>query len=347
MRSIRLFPFFALFIFSGSSAQTIRYIPKHDELKYTFGGHPPVMVLKPGSVLETWTEDCYDGSVKQPGDLPTKVAPIGHDNPQTGPFAVEGAEPGDILAVHIIDLQPAREYAVSSLFPGFGALTGTDYTALLQEPLQEKVWWYEVDKKNWSVKYRALSGDISFSIPMNPFLGCIGTAPQRDEVRWTVVPEQFGGNMDTWEARKGTTIYLPVNVKGAMLYFGDGHLAQGAGEIIGTAVESALEVKLKVDLVKGKSISWPRMEDNEFLMTIGCYRPLENAARIAFKELVTWISQDFGLDLQDAYELVSQVAQADLTQIVDPNYTIVAKFPKKYLPVGKKAYGGVHDRLSQ
>ena len=330
----------------GLVAQTVKYAPHHGELKYTFGGHRPVMTLKPGTILETWTEDCYDGAVKKPTDLPTKVAPIGHDNPQTGPFAIEGAEPGNILAVHIINLEPAREYAVSSSFPGFGALSGTDYTALLHDPLPEKVWWYEVDKKNWSVKYKAITGDFSVNIPMNPFLGCIGTAPQRDEVRWTVVPEQFGGNMDTWEARKGTTVYLPVNVKGAMLYFGDGHLAQGAGEIIGTAVESALELKLKVDLVKGKSISWPRMEDNEFLMTVGCYRPLEDAARIAFKELVMWISQDFGLDVHDAYELVSQVAQADLTQIVDPNYTIVAKFPKKYLPAGMKAYGGIHEKLS-
>ncbi|MEK6570758.1 MAG: acetamidase, partial [Bacteroidota bacterium] len=85
--------------------------------------------------------------------------------------------------------------------------------------------------------------------------------------------------------------------------------------------------------------------DDEFLMAVGSYRPLEDAARIAFKELVTWLSQDFGFDIHDAYELVSQVAQADLTQIVDPNYTIVAKFPKKYLPVGKKAYGGIHEKL--
>jgi len=327
--------------------QSAKYIPNHDELKYTFGGHPPVMTVKPGTVLETWTEDCYDGAVRKPTDLPSKVAPIGHDNPQTGPFAVEGAEPGDILAVHIIELQPARPYAISSSFPGFGALSGTDYTALLHEPLPEKVWWYEVDKKNSTVKYKSLVGNFTFDIPMSPFLGCIGTAPQRDEVRWTVVPEQFGGNMDTWEARKGTTVYLPVNVKGGMLYFGDGHLAQGAGEIIGTAVESALEVKLKVDLIKGKSISWPRMEDDAYLMTVGSYRPLEDAARIAFKELVMWLSQDFGFDLHDAYQLVSQVAQANLTQIVDPNYTIVAKFPKRYLPSGMKAYGGIHERLQQ
>ncbi len=328
-------------------AQTVKYIPKHEDLKYTFGGHPPVMTLKPGTTLETWTEDAYDGAVKSPTDIPSKVAPIGHDNPQTGPFAIEGAEPGDILVVHIIDLQPAREYAVSSSFPGFGALTSTDYTATLQESLPEKLWWYEVNKAKWTVKYKALNGNFSTEIPMNPFLGCIGTAPQRDEVRWTVVPEQFGGNMDSWEVHKGTTVYLPVNVRGAMLYFGDGHLAEGAGEIIGTAVESALEVKLKVDLIKGKSIAWPRMEDDEFIMTVGNYRPLEDAARIAYKELVTWISQDFHFDLYDTYELVSQVAQADLTQLVDPNYTIVAKFPKKYLPSGIKAFGGIHDKLKQ
>ncbi|HEY5615700.1 MAG TPA: acetamidase/formamidase family protein [Bacteroidota bacterium] len=333
---------FIVFASALGMAQTVRYIPKHDELRYTFGGHPPVMTLKPGTILETWTEDCYDGAVKKPTDIPSVVAPIGRDNPQTGPFYIEGAQPGDILAVHIIDLQPTRDYAISSHYPGFGSLTGTEYTALLTPNLPEKVWWYTVDKQRGTVS--TMVGKHKLEIPMTPFFGGIGVAPQRGESRWTVTPEAFGGNMDYWHIRKGSTVYLPVNVEGALLQFGDGHLAQGEGEIIGTAVESALNVKLKVDLIKGRSIPWPRVETDEYLMSTGSYRPLEDAFRIAYKELVTWLVDDYGMDMMDAYQLCSQVGEVDVAQVVDPNYTVVAKVAKKYLPTGK-AFGGKHQMM--
>ena len=325
-------------------AQTVRYIPPHDALKYTFGGHEPVMTLKPGTVLETWTEDCYDGAVKKPADIPSQVAPIGRDNPQTGPFFIEGAQPGDILAVHIIDLSAARDYAVSSHYPGFGTLTGTEYTALLTQPLEEVVWWYEVDRKQNVV--RTTLGSHKVELPMSPFLGCIGTAPHRGEVRWTVTPEAHGGNMDYWEIKKGSTVYLPVNVPGGHLYVGDGHLAQGEGEIVGTGVECAMNVRIRVDLLKGRSIGWPRVENDEYLMATGSYRPLEDAFRIAYKELVTWLTDDYGMKLMDAYQLCSQVGIADVAQVVDPNYTVVAKIHKKYLPHGK-AFGGMHERIKK
>lgn len=330
------------FINTLASSQTVRYMPKKEELRYTFGGHPPIMKLKPGTVLETWTEDCFDGAVKKPTDLPSQVAPIGHDNPQTGPFYIEGAQPGDILAVHILDLQPAREYAISSNYPGFGALTGTDYTAVLNPPLPEKVWWYTVDRQKGTVA--AMLGKHKLEIPMSPFLGCIATAPQKGEVRWTVTPEAYGGNMDYWNVKKGSTVYLPVNVEGALLQFGDGHLAQGEGEIIGTAVESALNVKVKIDLIKGRSIGWPRLETDDYLMSTGSYRPLEDAFRIAYKDLVMWLVEDYGMEMMDAYQLCSQVGEADVAQVVDPNYTVVAKVAKKYLPPGK-AFGGKHQLM--
>lgn len=325
-----------------SFAETVKYIPKHEELKYTFGGHAPVMRLKPGTVLETWTEDCFDGAVKKPTDLPSKVAPIGHDNPQTGPFYIEGAQPGDVLAVHIINLEAAREYAVSSAYPGFGTLTGTDYTAMLNQALPEKVWWYTVNKDKGTAGTKL--GDRTFEIPMHPFLGCIATEPQRAEVRWTVTPEAYGGNMDAYQITNGATVYLPVNVEGALLEFGDGHLAQGEGEIIGTALESALNVKVKIDLIKGKSIGWPRIENDDYIMTTGSYRPLEDAFRIAYKEMVNWLVADYGFDMMDAYQLCSQAGEVDVVQVVDPNYTVVAKIPKKYLPA-VKAFGGMHDKL--
>src|SRR5438128_1708560 len=123
----------------------LNYIPKHEELKYTFGGVAPTHHVKPGTRIVSWTEDCYDGAVTRPDQLPTKVIPPGHDNPQTGPFFIDGAEPGDTIAIHINKLEPARDHGISSFFPGFGALNGTDRTAILGADLPEKVWFYDVD----------------------------------------------------------------------------------------------------------------------------------------------------------------------------------------------------------
>jgi amidase len=329
---------------AAQNTSTVTYIPKHEELVYTFGGHPAKMHLTPGTTLITWTEDCYDGAVKSPNDVPSKVIPPGHDNPQTGPFYIDGAEPGDALAVHIIKLEPAREYAISSSFPGFGALTATSYTALLHEPLEETVWFYKVDKAKNTVRYQALKSKHTVDLPMRPFLGCIGVAPAAEEVRSTIVPEAFGGNMDTWQACAGATVYLPVNVPGALFSIGDGHLVEGSGEIIGTAVESAMNVTLKIELIKDAHLSWPRFEDDNYIMSAGSYRPLEDAARIAYNDIVRWIAANYSMDLQDAYELVSQTADTDLTQMVDPNYTVVVKVPKKYLPAGE-VMNGMHRKL--
>jgi amidase len=332
------------FMLAAQSASMVTYIPKHEELVYTFGGHPAKLHLAPGTTLVTWTEDCYDGAVKSPNDIPSKVTPAGHDNPQTGPFYIDGAEPGDALAVHIIKLEPAREYAISSSFPGFGALTTTSYTAMLHEPLEERMWFYKVDKDKNTVRYQALKNKYAVDLPMRPFLGCIGVAPTSDEVRTTVVPEAFGGNMDTRQICGGATVYLPVHVRGALISIGDGHLVQGSGEIIGTAVESALNVTLKIELIKNARLSWPRIENDDYIMSVGSYRPLEDAARIAYNDMVRWVSANYSLDLQDSYQLVSQAAESDLSQMVDPNYTFVVKVAKKYLP-SAEVMNGMHRKM--
>ncbi len=330
----------AMLLLAGATpagAATIRYIPRHDELVYTFAAHPPKRTLSPGDTLVTWTEDCYDGRVSRPQDVPSKLVPPGRENPQTGPFFIEGAQPGDTLVVEILSVEPARDYAVSSAFPHFGALTATGSTALLHEPLPEVVWIYPVERADRAVRFVPVRPGSRAappvpSIPIAPFLGCLATAPAHGEARSTVVPDSFGGNMDTPEVRAGSRVYLPVNVPGALLMLGDGHLVQGGGEIIGTGVESAMDVSVRVDLIKGRAIAWPRIEDAEHLMVVGSARPLEDALRIAFKELVLWVAERGGLDPMDAYQLVSQVAQAPVSQAVDPLYTVVAKFPKRFLP---------------
>ncbi len=310
----------------------LRYVPKHEELVYTFGGAAAVRHVAPGTRIVTWTEDCYDGAVTRPDQLPSKVAPIGHDNPQTGPFYVNGAEPGDTLVVRIEKLEPARPYGISSSFPGFGALNGTDRTAMLVPDLPETVWFYDVDRANGVAHTRSKDGTKNWEVPLAPFLGCLGVAPGNGEARSTIVPDSFGGTMDCPEIRAGNTVYLGVRVPGALVSFGDGHFAMGDGEIIGTAVEGAMNVELTLDLIKHRETPWPRIENDEWMMSLGAARPLEDAARIAFKDMVEWVMEKTGLSTLDAYEFVSQAARAPVVEMVDPLYTVLVKVPKKSLP---------------
>jgi len=310
----------------------LRYVPKHEELKYTFGGVAPTHRIKPGTRIISWTEDCFDGALNQPGQKPSVVLTPGRDNPQTGPFFIEGAEPGDTLVVRIERLEPARNYAVSVASPGFGALKGTDKTAMLGAELPETVWFYEVDRAKGVARTRSQDGKLSWEVPLAPFLGCLGVAPAYGEARSTIVPDNFGGNMDCPEVRAGNTVYLGVRVPGALVSFGDGHYAMGDGEIMGTAVEGAMNVELTVDLIKHRETPWPRIENPEWMMSLGAARPLEDAARIAFKDMVQWVREKTGLGEMDAYEFVSQSARASVVEIVDPEYTVLVKIPKERLP---------------
>jgi acetamidase/formamidase len=314
------------------SRAVLRYVPKHEDLKYTFGGVAPAKHIAPGTRIVSWTEDCYDGAVTKPGQLPTKVQLPGHDNPQTGPFYVDGAEPGDTLAIRIEKLEPARDYGISSSFPGFGAMNATDRTALLHPDLPETVWFYQVDRAKSVLRTRSTDGRHSWEVPLAPFLGCLGVSPANGEARSTVVPDSFGGNMDCPEVRAGNTVYLGVRVPGALLSFGDGHFGMGDGEIIGTAVEGAMNVELTVDLIKGRETPWPRIENEDWMMSVGAGRPLEDAARVAFKDMIQWVREKTGVSEMDAYQFVSQAARAPVVQIVDPNYTVLVKIEKSRLP---------------
>jgi acetamidase/formamidase len=320
-------------IAAAAERPVLVYRPTHKELKYTFGGAAAARRIKPGTRIVSWTEDCYDGAVTKPGQLPSKVQLPGHDNPQTGPFFIEGAEPGDTVVIRIEKLEPARDHGISSSFPGFGALNATERTALLHGDLPETVWFYEVDRARKVARTRSQDGKLSWEVPLAPFLGCVGVAPAGGEVRSTIVPDDFGGNMDCPEVRAGNTVYLGVRMPGALLSFGDGHYAMGDGEIIGTAVEGAMNVELTVDLIKKRATPWPRIENSEWMMSVGASRPLEDAARIAFKDMVAWVREKTGLAEMDAYEFVSQNARAPIVEMVDPQYTVLVKIEKSRLPV--------------
>jgi acetamidase/formamidase len=324
----------------------LSYRPDPAELCWTFGGVPPVRRVRPGTVLELWTEDAFGGKVRGPDDLVSRVIEFPFVNPQTGPFYVEGAEPGDTLAIHFVSIEPSRDWAASTTVPLFGSLTGTHATALLQEPLPEVVWIYQVDRRRRTVTFRARHGDHTVELPLDPMHGTVGVAPASFEARSSLVPDAHGGNMDTPEMRAGTTCYLGVNVEGALFSIGDGHCRQGEGESCGVAVEAAMDTVLVVDLVKGTPTPWPRLESDRHLMSTGSARPLEDAFRISQVDLVQWLAAEHGLDPLDAYQLLTQAAEAPVANVVDPNYTFVSKIDKRYLP-DRPRYGGVHRRLRE
>jgi acetamidase/formamidase len=322
-----------------------RFVPTEDQYAWTFGGYEPVRRVRPGEVLSLYTEDAFGGRIRSSDDLPSASIVYPFINPQTGPFYVEGAAPGDTLAIHLIDVQPARDWAVSTTVPLFGALTSTKFTPTLQPPLPERTWLYAVDATAGSVKYTALDSEFSVDLPLEPFLGTVGVAPAASEARNVLVPEAFGGNMDTPEARAGTTIFLGVNVDGALFSIGDGHYTMGEGEVCGVAVEGAMDTLLVVDVVKDVYCEWPRLEDDETVMVAGSYRPLEDAFRIAHTQLIRWIAEETGLSMMDTYQLVTQGSRSPIANVCDANYTIVAKMPKAYLPADTHWMSGTHRRL--
>lgn len=326
--------------------EIIDFKPKFEEFAYTFGGAKPVMRIKPGTALKLWTEDAFNNTIKTVSDLSSEKVDLHHVNPQTGPFYVEGAEPGDALAIHIVDLKPARSYGISSTIPFFGGLTSTDRTATLQDPLADTTWIYEVDSAKNTVGFQSRFGEFSVELPIECMLGTIGVAPTGGEVRSSLVPERFGGNMDSPEVRAGSTIYLGVNVEGALFSIGDGHYRQGEGEACGTAVEGAMNSIIIVDLIKGAAPAWPRIENDDFFMAVGSSRPMEDSWRIGQLELVRWFQELYKLHPMDSYQLLSQITKAPIANVVDANFSVVIKAAKDLLPV-THAYSGMHSSLRE
>jgi acetamidase/formamidase len=315
-------------------------------LIFTFGGVAAVDSLTPGTVLSTSTRDCFAGLVRSTSDVTSEVCDPRYLNPQTGPFFVEGAQPGDTVAVHFVKIEPRYDWGVSTTVPFFGALTGSADTALLHPALPELTWIYELDTDARLVHYQAVESDLHLPLPMDPMHGTVGVAPPLGEVRSALTPGSWGGNMDTPEMRVGTTCYLGVNVEGALLSFGDGHARQAEGETCGVAVECAMDSVIIVDLIKGAPTPWPRMENDDYLMTTGSAKPLEDAFRIAHTQMVRWVSELLSLSEMDAYQLVSQIALSPVANVCDTVYTMVCKVPKALLGA-PTAFGGAHDRLRQ
>lgn len=330
--------------------QVVEYRPERHEFAWTFGGAAPARRVRPGTCLRLWTEDAFSGRITSTSDRATDVLDMSEVNPQTGPFFVEGAEPGDTLAIHIVELTPARDWGASTTIPLFGALSVTERTALLHEPLPERTWIYQLDRAAGTVLFEATSVDLRLELPCNPMLGTVGVAPPGREVRSSLVPDVFGGNMDTPEMRAGSTCYLQVNVEGALFSVGDGHYRQGEGESCGTAVEGAMDAVLIVDLIKGSPAApapaWPRIETDTHYVVVGSSRPLEDAWRASQVGMIAWLGELYGLDRLDAYQLLTQAAESPLANVVDTNYSAVTKIAKALLP-DAAAYNGVHRHLRE
>ena len=330
----------------ADTLDVIDFTPTADQLAYTFGGVAPIRRIRPGSVLRLWSEDAFGGVLRSVNDLSSEKIDLRFVNPQTGPFYVDGAEPGDALALHFVSIEPARDWAASATIPFFGGLTSTDRTATLQDPLPDMTWIYQLDRARGTLRFEARHGEFTADLPLAPMLGTVGVAPAGNEVRSSLVPDRFGGNMDTPQMHAGTTCFLGVNVAGALFSIGDGHYRQGEGESCGTAVEGAMTTTLIVELVKGAAPGWPRLEDDQCLMTVGSSRPLEDAWRVSQVEMVTWLGELYGLDRMDGYQLLSQISEVPLANVVDANYSVVAKARKSLLPAAA-AFGGLHRDLRE
>jgi amidase len=293
---------------------------------YTIGPYStPVLEIEPGSRVVVETRDAFEGKIKTEKDRPTEKLQMPFLNPQNGPIMIKGAEKGDAVAVYIESMVPRGENPLGTccMIPEFGALTGTYYTATLNQPLPEIVRKINVDEKRvcWSPRV---------TLPYKPHIGTLSVSPEIDSIN-SLTPDNHGGNMDLPDMGPDSITYLPVRTEGARLFIGDAHACQGDGEVCGVAVEYPTVTTIRVDLIKGWNIEWPRLEKEDFIMCIGSARPLEDATRIAYRELVRWMAAEYDFDQWDAYMMLSQCGRVRLGNFVDPKYTVGAGILKSYL----------------
>lgn len=303
-----------------AAQDTLRFTPT--VAQPTFAVRPPVDTIRPGTILisETNHGPYYDeGGGAFPGEV--------------GPFWIEGATTNDILVVEVRKVQPNHHLAAAQLYSDFGGLATDARVRLLNEPIPARRYEWRLDREAMTGTTELPDSRMgSITIDLRPMLGRVAVAPANGEAFTGLWPGNFGGNMDAPEVREGTTVYLPIFNDGAYFYFGDGHARQGEGEVNGTGLETSMDVELRIDLIQGRTIDWPRLEDGDYIMVAGSARPLIDAFRLAHVELVEWLVDDYGFGKWDAYMLVGQLGESTVANIVDPIYTVIAKFPKRYLP---------------
>lgn len=288
----------------------------------TLGPHPPVLTLNPGDTLSTTTVDArgFD-ALRRP------VTPRG--NPMTGPFFIAGAEPGDTLVVRLDEIRPNRRFGWCGSRIAEPIVEPAAVRAIPEAPFA--VW--DVDVAAGTATLKGPPSKLGkLVIPLEPMLGCFGVAPPRGQAISTATSGEYGGNTDYRGFVAGTTVYFPVFEPGALFFLGDGHAAQGCGEIVGSGIEISMDVTVTFGLLKGHACGWPRGENADFLFTVGCARPLDQCVQHATTEMLRWLQQDHGLDPLGAHLLLAQGVRYDLGNIYNPAYTMICKVPKRLLP---------------
>jgi len=299
---------------------------KQGRYHYVYGPYEkPVLTISPGDIVEAETLDAFGGAIKTTKDLPSKVLKFPFVNPQNGPIFVKGAEKGDVLAVLILSVEPRgpQPAGTTALIPEFGGLVGTPTTAMLNKPLPELVKKMKVTTKGVEFSKRVM-------LPYEPFIGTLGVSPEIEAVL-SLQPDYWGGNMDMPDVAPGAIVYFPVQTKGAYLFLGDCHGRQGDGELCGVAVEMPATVRIQVDLIKNWAIPGVRLETETMIMSIGSARPMEDAARMAYRDLIRWMQADYDFEESEAYFLATQAGRIRVGNMVDPKYTLGASMLKSYI----------------
>lgn len=285
------------------------------------GSQEPVLRVADGDSVVTTTLDA--GGSDGRGE---RLALAG--NPMTGPFYVEGAEPGDTLAVTIDRLTPNRDTGFTR---SVVASNVVDPEFLHDLPPSERVIW-AIDRVAGTVALAEPPEPLrDLVLPIAPMIGCFGVAPPGGQAISTATSGEHGGNMDYRGFGPGVTAFFPVFVLGALFHLGDGHALQGDGEIVGTGVETSFEMQFTVRVQKGRSIRWPRGENAQDIFTVGNARPLDQAVQHATTEMLRWLAEEYGLDTTAASHLLGQAVRYDLGNVFDPAYTMVCRVAKRWL----------------
>lgn len=283
----------------------------------------PVLRVRPGDTIHTTTVDA--GGTDEKG-----VRRVMGGNPETGPFYIEGAEPGDTLVVHIVRLKLNRDYAISD-DDVVSRATNTELAVRFKDSGKTVRW--KLDRVNGTASVETPGEHMkSFSIPVKPMLGCVATAvtpasappPTGDE-------GGYGGNMDFNEIGEGATVYLPVSNPGALLYFGDAHALQGDGELNGNALETSMDVTVTVDVLPGKRMGGPRVETADAVIAMGLGGTLEDALRGATANMADWLQQDYKLTASEQAEFLGVASEFHISEVADRNAGIVLKIKKRDL----------------
>jgi acetamidase/formamidase len=306
--------------FQQSPPRTHVFEPKEFHRLFS-GSIAPALKINPGDTVKTWTIDAMGYDAKG-------VRRSAGGNPQTGPFYVEGALPGDTVAIHLIKIQTNRDTAVTSnTLSGNAFLPG--YYSSLGRGKNELVIW-QLDRAQGIARLAKPNDRLkNFSVPLRPFLGCVGVAPADRMAFRTGYLGSYGGNLDYNRLTEGSIVNLPVSQVGALIFIGDGHAAQGDGELAGNALETSLDVEFRVELIRGASMPMPRSTNAEFLMASGISGSLNEAMQSATTNLARWLQEDYKLDRYDLSAVLGTALSYDIGEVVDPQYHVVARLSRK------------------